>query len=86
MITALFYHNLLPLWVWSGGGDLFSSISTLKTLPADDDGSSMALAMNGITRGGQERDEGIEEEIYVDEDEPLEDDDDDEEDHLGRRR
>ena len=64
---------------------MFSSISTLKTLPADEDGSSMALAMNGISRG-QERDEGIEEEIYVDEDEPLDDDDDEEEDHLGIRR
>ena len=62
-------------------GDMFGAISTLKTLPADDDMDTIPL-VNGIKQ------EEEEEEIYVDEDEPLEDDDEDEDDdnHIDRRR
>lgn len=54
------------------GGDMFGGISTLKTLPAEDDMNNSMGFSNGIKLEEEE-----EEEIYVDENEPLEDDDDD---------
>ena len=79
LLLALWMDILYLICLFVATGEMFGTISTLKTLPAEDDISPTVLT-NGMIKQEEEED------IYVDEDEPLEDDDEDDDEHQSDRR